>query len=195
MIYLDTPGLADANMRQAAASSITDALKQNGKYQVFFVITLSAGRLRAEDLTTISLVLSNVPAIKVFNIIINKLSKEQHKKLQQKNKKTDLFANLFTGRKYMVLLLLYDFRLEDADDTIFYYSELDEFARDSTWLVLDSYNVNDIPGDNKYFENQLDIVTNKINFADNNSTTKVRLAKFIQLLLICIKLFILLTEL
>lgn len=137
---MDTPGLADINMRQAAASSITDALKQNGKYQMFFVLRLSAGRLRSEDLTTISLVLLKAPDMKSFAIIINKLSKEQYKHLQEKNEKTKLLAplKLISARsKYTVLLLLHDPRLEDAEDTIFYYSELDEFARDSTWLALD----------------------------------------------------------
>lgn len=43
--YLDTPGLADIKLRQQAAEAITKALKQDGTYQVFFVITLEAGRV------------------------------------------------------------------------------------------------------------------------------------------------------
>ena len=36
IMYLDTPGLADIKMRKAAASAITEALSQNGRYQIFF---------------------------------------------------------------------------------------------------------------------------------------------------------------
>ena len=44
--YIDTPGLADIKLRQEAAKAITEALKKDGIYQIFFVITLQSGRLR-----------------------------------------------------------------------------------------------------------------------------------------------------
>ena len=36
-VYLDTPGLADTKMRLDAAQQIEEALKQNGKYKIFFI--------------------------------------------------------------------------------------------------------------------------------------------------------------
>ena len=35
IMYLDTPGLADIKMREDAASAITEALRQNGRFQYF----------------------------------------------------------------------------------------------------------------------------------------------------------------
>lgn len=61
--FMDTPGLADIKLRKAAAQAITKALKKNGTYQIFFVVTLEAGRVRAQDLTTIRLVLENASDI------------------------------------------------------------------------------------------------------------------------------------
>jgi hypothetical protein len=37
---MDTPGLSDIEMRKKAAEEITKALKKNGKYYLFFVVTL-----------------------------------------------------------------------------------------------------------------------------------------------------------
>ena len=53
VVYMDTPGLADVQLRKAAAKAITEALKKNGIYKIFFVITLEAGRVRPVDLATI----------------------------------------------------------------------------------------------------------------------------------------------
>ena len=72
---LDTSGLADINLRQQAAKAITEALKQDGTYQIFFVTTLEAGRIRPEDMITIKLVLESASDIEYYSIIINKLSK------------------------------------------------------------------------------------------------------------------------
>ena len=42
--FCDTPGLLDTALRQQAAEEITKALKQDGVYRIFFVVTLEAGR-------------------------------------------------------------------------------------------------------------------------------------------------------
>ena len=72
---LDTSGLADINLRQQAAKAITEALKQDGTYQIFFVTTLEAGCIRPEDMITIKLVMESASDIEYYSIIINKLSK------------------------------------------------------------------------------------------------------------------------
>ena len=55
-LYIDTPGLADPEMRQCAAVAITDALKQDIPYMVMFVITLKGKNMRSQDLATMALV-------------------------------------------------------------------------------------------------------------------------------------------
>lgn len=67
-------------MRQKAADSITQALKQNGFYKIFFVVVLQNGRVRPEDIATMTLVLNAAP-ITHYGIIINQLSPREYKDL------------------------------------------------------------------------------------------------------------------
>ena len=168
MVYLDTPGLADIKMRQVAARAITEALKQNGQYQIFFVVALSAGRFRPEDLTTILLVLLSTPNITLVNIIINKLSKGEYEYLQHKDGMVEsgLLAPLEMMKirtKCNIFLLLHDQMLADADDAFAHYPELDSFVDNALWVDVDSGSVNDIPGDDESFMKQLDSVRDQIN--------------------------------
>ena len=48
------------------------ALKRDGEYNIFFVITLEAGRLRPEDTETMKLVLEAAPIKDKYTIVINK---------------------------------------------------------------------------------------------------------------------------
>ena len=184
IMYLDTPGLADFKMRRAAASAITQALKQNGCFQIFFVVTLTAGRLRPEDLTTIWLVLLNAPDIKSFSIIINKVSKAEHVCLQNDEEKSKVLAPLEIisgGHKCDVFPLLIDEILEDADNKIANYPELDNFVRDAPWVDIDSANVIDIPGDENSFKEQVDLLTDKIkSLHDSDQSIVVRLTELFQ---------------
>lgn len=76
--YLDTPGLADSKIRSEAGEEIEKALKLNGQYRLFLVITLSSGRIRPEDINTINRVMDAIHAGgKCFNLIINKLTKKE----------------------------------------------------------------------------------------------------------------------
>lgn len=180
IMYLDTPGLADIKMRADAARAITEALRQNGRFQIFFVVTLSAGRLRPEDITTIWLVLLNAPDIASFSIIINKLSRKEYDYLQNDKKKLKLLAPLKLTGKFKVLLLLNRQMLKDADDTIEGYPDLDKFVNDAPWVDVDSSNVNDIPGEEHSFKELMESFRNKIT---NLPSNHVRPVKFIQWLL------------
>src|ERR1700688_1493989 len=72
--YLDTPGLADAAIRAKAAEEIEKALKQDGKYRIFFILTLEGARVKPEDVTTINTVMDAIKTKDAkFNIIINKV--------------------------------------------------------------------------------------------------------------------------
>lgn len=72
VLYMDTPGLDDLQLREQAARAITQALKTVGSYRVVFVLTLNSGRVRPEDLTTMKLVLEAAP-ITHYGIILNKI--------------------------------------------------------------------------------------------------------------------------
>eukprot|EP01091_Cochliopodium_minus_P018690 TRINITY_DN7650_c0_g2_i1.p1 TRINITY_DN7650_c0_g2~~TRINITY_DN7650_c0_g2_i1.p1 ORF type:complete len:335 (-),score=106.93 TRINITY_DN7650_c0_g2_i1:359-1243(-) len=75
-LYVDTPGLSDINMRKDAAKEITKALKIGGIYQLVFVITLIAGRVQPDDVTTINLVLDSIDRMVPYGVIINKCSEK-----------------------------------------------------------------------------------------------------------------------
>ncbi|USN51275.1 MAG: 50S ribosome-binding GTPase [Myxococcales bacterium] len=78
--YMDTPGLADVQMREQAAREIEKALKQNGTYRIFFVMTLQQGRVKPEDVTTINTVMEAIKSKSVgFNVIINQLTKKEER--------------------------------------------------------------------------------------------------------------------
>ena len=144
------------------------------------MVTLSAGRLRLEDITTIWLVLLNAPDITSFSKIINKLSQKEYYYLQNDNKKLKLLAPLKLTGKYQVLLLLNNQMLEDADDMIEGYPDLDKFVSDAPWVAVDSSNVSDIPGDEHSFKELMESFRNKIT---NLTSNHVRPVKFIQRLL------------
>jgi len=73
MMYIDTPGLSDIDLRKKAAVEITSALKSGGYFRIFFVITLEAGRVRPDDITTMKLVLDSAPIKSNYSVIVNKL--------------------------------------------------------------------------------------------------------------------------
>jgi len=82
-VYMDTPGLADVKLREKAAEAISEALRQDGEYRIFFVITLESGRARPADKVTMKLVMQACKEVPNFcySIIVNKLSAPLKKKL------------------------------------------------------------------------------------------------------------------
>ena len=76
--YIDTPGFDDIKNKKATIKEIQKALKLNGNYKIFFVITLEGGRIRNIDAILIEIILQsleNVPNL-TFGIIVNKLDNE-----------------------------------------------------------------------------------------------------------------------
>ena len=146
---MDTPGLQDVVTRRRAAIAITEALRQNGNYQIFFVLTLNAVKLRPEDLTIIRRVLLNAPYITCLNIIINKVSKFAHVCLQDDNVKSRILAplKLLGAYKYRFLILQCNVTLYNANNKIVDFAELDEFVETAEWVNIDPSSVSDIPGE------------------------------------------------
>ena len=163
--YLDTPGLADIKLRQQAAQAITKALKQNGTYQVFFVITLEAGRVRPEDMVTIRLVLESASDIKHYSLIINKLSTITHDRLLEDNAEQlkILVAELLEqinckNEPPTILLLMHKFKLSDENDQFIKWDELNEFVIKAPSIKVEPARVKDIGSDPSSFQETLDIL-------------------------------------
>ena len=163
--YLDTPGLADIKLRQQAAQAITKALKQNGTYQVFFVITLEAGRVRPEDMVTIRLVLESASDIKHYSLIINKLSTIAHDRLLEDNAEQlkIMVAELLEqinckNEPPTILLLMHKFKLSDENDQFIKWDELNEFVIKAPSIKVEPARVKDIGSDPSSFQETLDIL-------------------------------------
>ena len=168
IVYMDTPGLADIRLRKAAAEAITRALRQNGMYQIFFVVTLESGRVRPQDLATIKLVLENAKDITYYSLIVNKLTKTLYNKfLENRGQKlkqlvTELnFGGDINAQPPAVLLLLREDDLDDADNAFTEMKALRDFVEDAPCMIVVPDHVRDIPGDDSFdkivslFEEQL----------------------------------------
>ena len=168
IVYMDIPGLADIKLRKAAAEAITKALRQNGIYQIFFVVTLEAGRVRPQDLATIKLVLENAKDVTYYSLIVNKLTKKLYKTFLEndRQKLKELVSELNFGRESNVeppaiLLVLRDDDLDDADNAFTEIESLKNFVENAPYMIVVPDHVRDIPGDDSFdkiveiFEEQL----------------------------------------
>ena len=180
--FMDTPGLADIKLRKAAAQAITKALKKNGIYQIFFVVTLEAGRVRAQDLTTIRLVLENATDITSYSLIVNKLTPRLYKELlgDEGKKLRQLVAELnFRGAQNVhppeILLLLPKDQLDDADNAFAELEGLKSFVENAPCVKVIPNHVRNIPGDD-YFDKQLALMQNEIDrLRRNNEEMRIHL--------------------
>ena len=182
--YLDTPGLADIKMRKTAAKAITEGLKKGGIYQIFFVVTLEAGRLRPTDLATIKIVLRNAKEITSYSLIINKLSKRVHDHFLENNgKEVENLAselNFQVGKNRMppnLFLLLSNPKLYDAENKFMKLDHLDEFVASAPCVTLTPNNIKDIPGDNNSFEETVVSVTEELNQLRNDKERMIKQIK------------------
>ena len=152
IVYLHIPGLSDN--RKTAASEIRRALRQNEKFQIYFVMSISKGKLQHKDLATMQLVLQSTPDISCFGIIINPLSQSDHTSLQN-NKNEEL--KLLEPIEQMKRGCRYEFLLwKNGKDKHSNDQLLDEFFDKNSWIEMNSSNVTDIQEDHDSFQKQLD---------------------------------------
>lgn len=90
--YMDTPGLADVNLRKDAAAAIEKALRIGGNFQVIFMMVLDDNRIREDDLCTMKIVLqaANQLPPEGYAIMFNKNKPKSLRKLD----KEKFLANL-----------------------------------------------------------------------------------------------------
>lgn len=130
MNWLDAPGLDDWKKREQAAAAIEEALKQDGLYTVFFVITLEAGRVNSQDATTMKIVLKACPSIgDRYGIIINKVKPKSVPKVraQMASITSALFVDETIPATGYIFVNAEDDELEDAEDAL---AELSQEFRD-----------------------------------------------------------------
>lgn len=101
---IDTPGLADTLNRMSAAQEIQKALKHGGLYRLVFVMTLSSGRVRADDLLTIKYIMDAICLEYVpFGIIINKATDRTMSEFENTERWTQLYSCISVGSGYNAL--------------------------------------------------------------------------------------------
>jgi GTPase Era involved in 16S rRNA processing len=103
--YMDTPGLADMTLRKQAARAIKEAMMQGGKFKIFFVVCLQAGRVSPQDKATIKLVLQAVPDLKNMNdysVIVNKVLPDTMTAMNKTGR------NGLTGKEKVIASLMQD---------------------------------------------------------------------------------------
>jgi len=122
--FTDTPGLSDLKLREQAAKEITKALKggdnqEDVRAKVFFVITIEAGRIRPDDITTMQLVLESAPIKENgYGIIINKCTKKTIKKYKGNSSfATMLMTRIDTLTTHCKWIMRCD-DLEDEDNAL-----------------------------------------------------------------------------
>ena len=121
-IFLDTPGLADLEMKKQAAEAISKGLRKGGKFKILFFLNLFRGRIDAQDLTTLCMVLKAASEIKEnYGIIANMTPKNLLEKL--KADKSEFLQSLFNSipkemscSESNILFIAKHPDLEDKDD-------------------------------------------------------------------------------
>ena len=180
--YIDTPGLSDTKLRQQAARAITEALKKDGRYQIFFVITLESGRIRPADMATIKLVLESASDITHYSIIINKLSNNAYNGLIEDNAKELKFVVAEMMQQFnrekdppTILLLLNDEDLHDANNKVIKWDDLAKFAKEAPCITIRSASVVDISDSS--FDKVLEMLMQQIAELRNDQVRLMKLQK------------------
>lgn len=75
VLYHDTPGLNDVEIKQQAADEIERALKSGGHFRLLFVMTVVQGRLHDSELATMRFILDHITQDQPpkFAVIINQI--------------------------------------------------------------------------------------------------------------------------
>ncbi|ETM00463.1 hypothetical protein L917_02817, partial [Phytophthora nicotianae] len=116
-VYMDTPGLADREIKQQAATAITQALRQSGRYKLFFMVRLENGRVVSDDLATIETVMDSMDMEDVpFSIVINNVKKRQHNAMMKRGVEFFKVVTLINSSKYTTPYVTFIPTLERLDE-------------------------------------------------------------------------------
>ena len=129
-LFVKCKGLADVALRKTAAEEITKALRMNGRFKIVFVVSIEAGRVRADDITTIDLVMESIHCPAEFAVVINKVGKKAKKNFKSNEEQRKLlFTSLNSGEHKTMSIFLNELmeELEDEDDMLHKFEVLDKF--------------------------------------------------------------------
>lgn len=124
VVYMDTPGLADRKLQEQAAKAITMALKQSGQYKLFFLVRLENGRVVADDLATVEVVMNSIAMENVpFSVIVNSVKKRQYETLMNQ------------GEEYREVVAMINGATEHATPQILFIPMIDELEEQDNAIV------------------------------------------------------------
>ncbi len=122
-LYIDTPGLDDAEKRLEAAKEIEEALKKNNNYKIVFVATLEEGRLRGVDLHTINTVCDALKDVDFqYGLIFNKIDNPTMEKIKKSGLSVEALRRFLKPLKKQpasIKHLLRDERIAGQDNLYF----------------------------------------------------------------------------
>jgi len=95
--YMSRESLDDEDERKKTAEAITEALKNGGKYQIVFVVTLEAGRVRPADVATMTLVLESANEITHYGVIFNNLEESVLREIKEGNLEMEFLTQVSIG--------------------------------------------------------------------------------------------------
>lgn len=150
----DTPGLNDKENRAAAIEEITKALKTGQRHlKLVFLVTLQTGKVRAEDVTTIKLILDSLPGDIKYGIIVNQVTPKVFEKIHNpEDNASQLIAASLTVKGTPSMQFIHHYRkisrLEDAKDEVRQpTSDLLDFIEDLHANYINPENVKDVQAD------------------------------------------------
>ena len=148
---IDTPGLAESEIRSEVAKNITEAFKKGGNFKFLFVATALNGRLKAEDVTTMKLVLDAVPQIGVdkFGIIVNQLEAAEFEGLKKPENLKKFFKPLWAGLPKITSrfeLLKKDPDLSCKENSVKEFPNLQQFVTRLPTVHIDPSAVKEVEG-------------------------------------------------
>ena len=147
--FIDTPGLADYESRSEVAKNITEALQEGGNFKFLFVATTLNGRFKAEDVTTIKLVLDAVPQIGVnqYAIIVNQLEAAEFEGLKKPENQEKFFMPLLAGLQKItshIELLEKDPELSGCENSVKEFPNMQQFVKSVPTIPIDPSAVKDV---------------------------------------------------
>jgi len=101
--FLDTPGLNDVAMREAAGEAISKGLKNGGVFKVLFFVSEKNGRVDPQDAATMKLVLDAAPEIwqdqisPKYGVIVNQVEDNVMEELEEKENRFEFLNTMFAG--------------------------------------------------------------------------------------------------
>ncbi|OWZ24262.1 hypothetical protein PHMEG_000741 [Phytophthora megakarya] len=152
-VYMDTPGLSDRTLKQRAIAAIIEALRQSGTYKLFFIVRIENGRVVADDLAIIEMMISSIDQRDVpFTIIVNNIRKREYKAIMERGDEYMQFVTLINAGKYCTPHILFIPTLPDLDKKDNALVTLPNFVMnffhfEAPSVVIESDHVNDVTQD------------------------------------------------